>query len=118
MRYSGLPGILHSVTSANIVYFFVQSDVVNPLREYAHIDLAKMGCPHPNFLNYDKTVYCTIHQGLQGQCAVQTALRLGQWYNNLCSISLVEPVVPICETEAIETSTQPSATAFNASEIS
>lgn len=106
VRYSALPGILHSVTSVNTVYFFVQPGIVNPLREYTHIDLAKMGCPHPNFLDYDKTVYCTIHQGLQGQCAVQTALRLGQWYNNLSNLSPVDTALPKCETEAKETSTQ------------
>ena len=95
LHYTGMYAILHRLTSTNAVYYYVQEDIPNPLQGHAHVDLVKMGCPHPNFLQYEGDVLCPNHQGLPGGCALQKALKLGQWYKTLCDYA---PAVAVPET--------------------
>ena len=86
IAYSALYDIVHKITSTNVVYYYVQESMPNPLEGCAHINLTKMGCPHPSFLKYEgiEKMYCPIHQGLPGECAVQTVAKLSQWYKSIC----------------------------------
>ena len=101
IAYSALYDIVHKITSTNVVYYYVQESMSNPLEGYAHINLTKMGCPHPSFLKDEgrQKMYCPIHQGLPGECAVQTVAKLSQWYKSICQEIPPAPTVVVAPTE-------------------
>ena len=105
MIYSAMYDIIHKITSTHNVHYYVQDSIPNPLEGYAHINLTKMGCPHPSFLKYEGgEMYCPIHQGLPGECAVLNVSKLGQWYKSLCQKIPSTPtiVAPTENTQAME----------------
>ena len=68
---------------------YVPATVVNPFKDYSHVNLADCGMQHPVFLPQDtietSPYTCPIHGHLSGNCALKTVTKLAKYlasFNN------------------------------------